>query len=254
MKNPFPGMNPFIEGYKWSPLHGSMIYKIQDTLVEQLPEGYFLESETTLYVDAGGANETTHIIPDVYIVEDPASDYETSGAVTLTPPTKRRSAPLAKVRSLRIVDANNRGLVTSIELLSPANKSGSGLKQYRSKREKLLLAYVNLVEIDLLRGGERVDFYSTSDSDYLVQVIDRFNDEALEWHIEMFDRLPTIPIPLLPKDEPLKLDLQAVFERTFKRTTLPRALTYDFNELTPPLEDPKKIERMKSFLADIGTP
>jgi len=252
MKNPFPGMNPFIEGYKWSPLHGSMITYVQEALVEQLPEGYFLESEITLYVDAGGSNETTYIVPDVYIVEDPANDYGTSGTITLTPPTKRRSYPMAKVRSLRILDAKNRGLVTSIELLSPANKTGSGLKKYRAKREKVLLAQVNLVEIDLLRDGKRVDFHTTSDTDYLVQVTDQAKDEVQEWHVDIFDKLPTVPIPLLPEDEPLKLDLQAVFDRTFKMTTLPRALTYELSELAPPLKDAKKIERMESFLNSIN--
>ena len=128
------------------------------------------------------------------------------------------------------------------------NKTGSGLKKYRGKREQALLAQVNLVEIDLLRGGERADFYTTATSDYLVQVTDRFKDEVQEWHIDLFDRLPTVPIPLLPEDQPLTLDLQAVFERTFRRTTLPRALTYDLNELVPPLTDPEKIERLKGYL------
>jgi len=250
MSNPFPGMNPFIEGYKWSPLHGSMIYKMQDALIEQLPEGYFLESETTLYVDSGGLNETTHIVPDIHILEDPAGDYGASGKATLTPPSERRSYPVAKVRSLKILDANDRELITSIELLSPANKTGKGLKQYRTKRENIIQAQVNLVEIDLLRGGEKVDFYSNSDPDYLVQVTDQFKDEVLAWHIDIFDKLPTVPVPLLPEDAPLILDLQAVFNRTFKSTTLPRALTYEMSELHPPLKDPGKIERMKSFLTE----
>jgi len=131
-------------GFKWSPLHGSMIYKIQDALIEQLPEGYFLESETTLYVDQSLGNEISHILPDIHVVEDPTSDYGASGASTLTPPTTRRSSPMIKVRSLRIIDADDRGLVTSLELSSSANNTGAGLDQYRNKREKYYLPTVTL--------------------------------------------------------------------------------------------------------------
>ena len=55
-------------------------------------------------------------------------------------------------------DDPERRLVTCIEVLSPSNKrkKSKGRKLYLRKRQSLLLGAVNLVEIDLLRGGERM--------------------------------------------------------------------------------------------------
>lgn len=54
--------------------------------------------------------------------------------------------------------APNQRLVACIELLSPANKRprSKGRKLYLRKRQSLMLGDVNLIEIDLLRGGERM--------------------------------------------------------------------------------------------------
>lgn len=84
-----------------------------------------------------------------------------------------------------------------------------------------------------------------------MQVTDRISDEVQEWHIGILDHLPTEPVPILPKDNPLALNLQAVFNKTFKSTTLSRALTYEIIELHPPLKDAEEIERMKSFLSGL---
>ncbi len=49
-------------------------------------------------------------------------------------------------------------LVTSIEVLSPSNKRQDtpGWAQYLRKRQAHLAGQANLVEIDLLRGGQRM--------------------------------------------------------------------------------------------------
>ena len=47
--------------------------------------------------------------------------------------------------------------MTVVEVLSPTNKiPGEGQELYLQKQRQLLRTDVNLVEIDLLRGGERV--------------------------------------------------------------------------------------------------
>src|SRR5205085_108716 len=45
-------------------------------------------------------------------------------------------------------------VVTTIELLSHTNKSGSGRKEYRAKQTEILASDSNLIEVDLLRSGE----------------------------------------------------------------------------------------------------
>ena len=48
-------------------------------------------------------------------------------------------------------------VITLIEVLSPANKhAGEGQRLFLQKREDMRRAGVNMVEIDLLRGGDRV--------------------------------------------------------------------------------------------------
>jgi len=49
-------------------------------------------------------------------------------------------------------------IVTLIELLSPTNKraGGDGREQYLDKREEIIQSRTNLVELDLLRGGQRL--------------------------------------------------------------------------------------------------
>jgi hypothetical protein len=46
-------------------------------------------------------------------------------------------------------------LVTAIEILSPVNKRGNGLHLYCAKRKSLLRTDMHVIELDLLRGGER---------------------------------------------------------------------------------------------------
>ncbi|MDT7961091.1 MAG: DUF4058 family protein, partial [Armatimonadota bacterium] len=83
---------------------------------------------------------------------------------------------------------------------------------------------VNLVEIDLLRGGE----YTLAAPLELLQAevpngwhylisIHTFDDPA-QFYVyprTVRERLPVIPIPLLPDDKPAKLDVQAVVEQCY---------------------------------------
>jgi hypothetical protein len=58
--------------------------------------------------------------------------------------------------TLEIVEAGSRRLVTAIKVLPPTNKRGEGHEEYLRRRRQYLLSDVHLMEIDLLRSGERV--------------------------------------------------------------------------------------------------
>ena len=58
--------------------------------------------------------------------------------------------------TVEIRDTANRQLVTAIEVLSPINKRGDGRAEYLAKRRRILLSTAHLLEIDLLRQGQRV--------------------------------------------------------------------------------------------------
>ncbi len=103
-----------------------------------------------------------------------------------------------------------RRLVTCIEVLSPTDKRGLGREEYAVKRLQILSGSAHLVEIDLLRVGARFPtgeplpeaayfvFISHAEARGQVQV----------WPIALDQSLPLVPIPLLPSDEPVKLNLQ----------------------------------------------
>jgi hypothetical protein len=94
--------------------------------------------------------------------------------------------------------------------------------------ETLLRQRVNLVELDLLIGGRRVqtkrplpaaDFYA------FVARTDRYpNADVYAWTLR--DRLPAIRIPLKPPDPDILIDLAPVFETAFARGRYSRRLRY----------------------------
>jgi hypothetical protein len=51
MKNPFPGMNPWMEGF-WRDVHASMLVYARDLLNAELPPGLHARVDERLAVDA----------------------------------------------------------------------------------------------------------------------------------------------------------------------------------------------------------
>jgi hypothetical protein len=137
-------------------------------------------------------------------------------------------------------DRESDKLVTVIELLSPANKrAGSdGRREYLAKREAVLLSPAHLVELDLLRGGERLptneplpraDYYA-----FVCRRLGRPRVAVYAWTLR--HPLPTIPIPLAGDDPDVSLDLQAVFTTAFDRAGYDYALRRGM-PIQPPLPE-----------------
>ena len=97
-----------------------------------------------------------------------------------------------------------------MELLAAANKASGedGIEAYLEKRAELIASQVNLVEIDLLRGGERLPMRGPLPSGVYHVFIGRLGRkprcQVTAWPLQM--ALPKIPIPLLPDDEEVVLD------------------------------------------------
>ena len=108
-------------------------------------------------------------------------------------------------------------IVTTIEVLSPGNKrGGEGRQQYLLKRNACLLGERNFVELDLLRGGTRMppaNDYPAGEYFVTLFRMTRPGKCGL-WPIGLRDRLPTVPIPLLPGEGDLRLDLVRDFPRS----------------------------------------
>src|SRR5438093_5157102 len=123
MQSPFPGMDPYLERH-WGDVHHSLITYARDQLREVLPKDLRARVEERVFVES----------PDIVEIDDPATEGY-----------------------IEIIDASSGGrVVTVIEVLSPANKvAGDGQEKYLQKRQELRDAKVSLVEIDLIRAGNR---------------------------------------------------------------------------------------------------
>ena len=148
-------------------------------------------------------------------------------------PERRRELFL----ELRLRDGGR--LVTVIEVLSPTNKrpGADGYREYRAKRDAVLLSDAHLVEIDLLRGGERlpmVDPLPAADYYAIVSHAAR-RPECSVWFWGLRDPLPRVRIPLLDPDPKVEIDLLRVFTSAYDRAGYAYSLRYDL-EVAPPLD------------------
>ena len=145
--------------------------------------------------------------------------------VTRTLPKPRTlRGPYLSVRSMQ-----SRDIVTVIEILSPWNKNPRGGRaEYLDKRDAYLQTTVNLVELDLLRGGERLptveplprgDYFA-----FICKGTQRMKVRVYAWPLN--HPLPNIPIPLAPGDADVKLELQLAFDETYQRAGYRYALVY----------------------------
>ncbi|MCA9208256.1 MAG: DUF4058 family protein [Planctomycetales bacterium] len=243
MTCPFPGMDPFIEGQKWRNFHARMIVAIGDALVAQVAPRYDVDVEESVYLQAD-SHEVRY--PDVSISRSSSSEESHSisttidlGAVATIEP-RLYTIPDRETfsqRYLEIRDRETRRLVTAIEVLSPTNKN-DGYTQYLRKRGEFFISGVNVVELDLLRGGRRLptteplmaaDYFAfVACADELPRV------SVYGW--SMRQTLPTIPIPLSPGDPAAPLDLQDLVHGVYDRAGFAYSLDYS-NSPQPPLGD-----------------
>ncbi|MBI1878524.1 MAG: DUF4058 family protein, partial [Chloroflexi bacterium] len=185
-----------------------------------------------------GTSPRQGIYPDVHVigVKEAVAPYE-----TITTPTLELINPVPiKVAVLRIEirDVSERRLITVIEILSPANKRGQGFRKYLKKRHALLKTSTHLLEIDLLRVGERIPFIGGElpPAPYYV-FLSRFTRRPYTevWPIGLRERLPTVPVPLLPPDPDVPLSLQAAIDACFELVGYQDLLDYTQTSPPPPL-------------------
>jgi hypothetical protein len=119
-------------------------------------------------------------------------------------------------------------VVTTIELLSPTNKAGTGRGEYLAKRRALLRRGINLVEVDLLVGGERLETVETLPRGDYYAFVSRASRrpecDVYAWGLR--HPLPTIPVPLKAPDPDVPLDLANVFTLTYDRQRYGPTLPY----------------------------
>ena len=194
--SPFPGMDPYLEGDLWTAFHADFAHQIQAQLMPRLRPKY--------------------VALEVPVISSPAAE-------ALNPLPEE-----VPVHTVEIRDVAERRLVTVVEILSPVNKQGDGLREYVDKRTLILQTQTHLLEIDLLRGGARIPLIGELPSAPYYVFLSRFTHRPRTsvWAVGLRDRLPVVPVPLLPPDPDVPLDLQAAVNACFELVGYARLLDY----------------------------
>ncbi|MFN8493480.1 MAG: DUF4058 family protein [Caldilineaceae bacterium] len=245
MASPFPGMDPYLEGYLWPDVHHRFATQISDQLTPHLRPRYVARIEIQVVQDAAPEGEIGIMYPDVEIVQTrsqptpPPMNYGGAGVLVAEAPTTPAtiSVPLTfvevKLASVHIRDVAQNQLITSIEILSPVNKHEPGITKYREKRQNLHEAGVHLLEIDLLRRGQRpVNHPRIPASAYRVILTRAKSNVGTVWALQLLDALPVLPVPLRTPDADITLDLGLALRTIYERAAYDLSINY--REAPPP--------------------
>jgi hypothetical protein len=237
-------MDPFIEMQEWSDFHATYMTVIREMLTPQVRPRYVVRVERRVYLEQP-FGEPEQLIPDVAILERRGISRPSSAAALLDE-TTTAIAPveclLPAVDELHeyflvLRDRETLRIVTLIELLSPTNKraDSEGREQYLDKREEILQSRTNLVELDLLRGGQRLPMQGDLPrGDYYALVRRgwrRRRAAVYAWTLQQ--RMPPIPVPLQQDEPEPTLDLQAALDLSYDRAAYQDSLDYS-QALQPP--------------------
>ena len=259
MSTPFPGMDPYLERPSlWHGVHNRLIAALADLLGPLLRPRYFVAVEERSYLaDPLAVGYST--VPDVGVIGPYAPPQATmSGrqggvaAPTIEPllidlpipePVRETYLEIQEVTSepgselwMKSADGDV-NVVTLLEILSPWNKSSrEGRVQYQRKRQEVLNSYTNLVEIDLLRAGQRTVQTFPPDYHYCMLVSPApLRPQAQFFPFTVRQPIPTFQLPLQVNDEWPLIDLNTILHDLYDRAAYDLRIDYR-GEPTPPFE------------------
>jgi hypothetical protein len=222
-------MDPWLEGPGVFPdIHDALIYLLREALNAVLPKGFHARGATRIWMDEDHQRE-----PDVSVTRRRAWDAPDDGGVVAEAFTRVgmlavQAAVLTEPveeRYLEIRSTAGERLVTAVEILSLTNKTPgeAGRGAYRQKQGEFRTGRVNLVEIDLLRGGTHTTAIPLGEL--------RQRAGSFDYHVcvtaaavpgrffiapfRLADRMPTVAIPLEGDAGPVSIDLQPLFDRAY---------------------------------------
>ncbi len=238
MNSPFPGMDPYLERH-WGDVHQALVTYIRDQLQPALPGDLRARMQERVYIESPSMRHEYY--PDVRVVERPRRRAARAGTAVAEGVATARTADGVPTPAdpivihldtepvtesyIEIVNVKSgHRVITSIEVLSPANKhAGEGQRLFLQKRDDLPRAGVNTVEIDLLRGGDRilmirrVQIPPSHRTDYQICVWRASQrGSVLVYKAPLRERLPVISIPLRPADPAALLNLQLAVDQSYR--------------------------------------
>ena len=245
MKSPFPGMDPYLETH-WEGVHQRLIVYACDSLQPRLPDDLRARLEERVFVESD-LEPVRHVMPDVHVTQvypqpesEPAMLKE--AGLEIAEPLVFDLFELEITEGYITIREQGGGkVITVIEFLSLANKrAGAGREKYLQKQSEVLQTDASLVEIDLVRGGQRVlalphcDIPVQHRRDYLACVSPGWKRKRRELYtMPLRQRLSVLPIPLRQHERSVPLDLQALVDHAYAAGRY-SDLNYA-SELDPPL-------------------
>jgi len=229
-------MDPYLEPF-WEDVHTSMMVYLRNALQSQLPEGLRARVEERITIDnEETGDKPSQFRPDAMVTA--SGPWASGGSVAAASAGVAEpiiiSAEPRTARHLEIVDfARGERVITVIEVLSPSNKIGDrGREAYRRKQDAYLRTLVNLVEIDLIRGGEYALAAPLDDipkgrlDAYLICVFRSFRRSWELYPVSVRKSLPAFRIPLRPSDSDAVVDLQSIVNQCYADGRYDRAIDY----------------------------
>jgi len=245
-------MDPYIEvSNLWGDFHNSLIAAIKGVINDALPPGFVARTSERSYIALVESDEKKEhwFIPDIKIAAPRGRKGNSSAAAGDSATSATAESEPVELRAFleedfeeKFIDIYElqpeRRLVTSIEVLSPSNKrcGSEGWIQYQRKRQALLHGQANLVELDLLRRGDRMpmlDPWPKSQYTLLMARAERA-PRCRVWPT-FFDRpMAILPIPLTKPHPDIPLALQPLVEAIYERGRYAQDIDYS-KPLDPPL-------------------
>ncbi len=231
MPSPFPGMDPYLEAH-WRDVHARLIIYGCDVLQEHLPNSLRARVQERVLLETPMGLGDHVLFPDMRVVEyrpqlQRGRETQSAGGTAVAEPlvVEVESEPVTET-FLEIIDqASGNRVVTVIEFLSPSNKiPGPNREQYLRKQGEVCSSNANLVESDLNRYGKHslafpLDHLRPRARTPYMACVRRATrrGKAEVYPMPLWERLPTVKIPLRPDDSDVPLDLQALVEQCYRK-------------------------------------
>ncbi len=245
MPTPFPGMDPYLEDPDvWRDAHHWFISAAGDQLQPQLnSRGYYIAVESRIWLE----RPEQSVYPDVSVLRAQQrlpTTSESAGGTLVADQPLRLNVLENEIREdyLQIYEIDTRNLITGIEFVSPSNKSDRKARRlYVRKRRRLWAGDINIVEIDLLRGGKPIVRLPDSvlgkmqSGTYVINILRVESSDYEFYPVDLRSRLPRVGIPLKPEEPDVVLDLQAALARVYEAGAYHLRIDYN-REPIPPLD------------------
>ncbi len=235
MRNPFPGMNPYLEHPSlWAGIHHRIITAIANELGPKLRPKYIVAIEERVY-EVTGDMALLVGVPDVSVQSLPSTEQSPASNLAVAVKTQPTEVllPIPDILTeayLEIHAVETEEVVTIIEVLSPKNKQvGIGRLQYETKRLKILGSATHFVEIDLLRQGNSMEMVGDFEQSHYRIVVSHSETrpKAQLYSFNLRDKIPEFPVPLKVGELEPTIDLKSLLDEIYDRGSYDLRIDYN---------------------------